>query len=93
MISLQKSIKPSLPNDTVVSFYVQAQKLILAVYQLYINSNHKLDIGSKFQVRATYHQISDIIQTKSQNFRVSRLHLQMYLPNPLKPGFKSRMKM
>ena len=32
-------------------------------------------------------------RTKSQNLHVSRLVLQSYLPNPLKPGAKSRMEM
>ena len=49
-VSLQKSFKPTLPSDTVISFYVQGQKLILAVYQLYINQASKLDIGTKYQV-------------------------------------------
>ena len=38
-------------------------------------------------------QTSNISATKYQNFNVSRLFLQLTLPNPLKPGFKSRMKM
>ena len=32
-------------------------------------------------------------RTKSQNVNVSRLVLQLSLPNPQKPGVKSRMKM
>ena len=40
-----------------------------------------------------YHQTSNISHTKSQNLNVSRLVLQLSLPNPLKPGVKSRMKM
>ena len=38
-------------------------------------------------------QTSNISGTKYQNFNASRLFLQLTLPNPLKPGFKSRMKM
>ena len=38
-----------------------------------------------------YRQISNIIRTKSQNLNVPRLVL--LLPNPLKPGVKSGMKM
>ena len=30
--------------------------------------------------------------TKSPDLNVSRIVLQLSLPNPLKPGFKSRMK-
>ena len=40
-----------------------------------------------------YRQISNISRTKSQNLNVSRLVLQLPLPNPVKPGVKSRMKM
>ena len=40
-----------------------------------------------------YRQISNIRRTKSQALHVSRLVLQLTLPNPLKPGIKSRMKM
>ena len=41
-----------------------------------------------------YRKISDISRTKSQNLNDSRLVvLQLTLPNPLKPGVKSRMKM
>ena len=40
-----------------------------------------------------YCQTSGIRYTKSQNLNVSHLILQLSLPNPLKPGVKSRMKM
>ena len=40
-----------------------------------------------------YHKISNISGTKSQNLNDSRFVLQMSLPNPLKTGAKSRMKM
>ena len=40
-----------------------------------------------------YSQTFNIRCTKSQNLNVSRLVLQLSLPNPLKPGVKSRMKM
>ena len=40
-----------------------------------------------------YHQISNISCTKSKNLNVSHFMLQLSLPNPLKPGVKSRMKM
>ena len=41
----------------------------------------------------THHKISNIRRTKSPNLNVSRLVLQLSLPNPMKPGVKSRMKM
>ena len=37
---------------------------------------------------AIYRQICNISRTKSQNFNVSRLVLQLSLANPLKPGVK-----
>ena len=37
-------------------------------------------------------QTSNISHTKSQNLNASRLVLHLSLPNPLKPGVKSRMK-
>ena len=37
--------------------------------------------------------VSNIRRTKSQNLNVSRLVLELSLPNPLKPDVKSRMKM
>ena len=39
------------------------------------------------------HLISNISRTISQNLNVSRLVLQLYLCNILKPGVESRMKM
>ena len=40
-----------------------------------------------------YRKISNIRHIKSQNLNDPRLVLQFSLPNPLKPGVKSRMKM
>ena len=40
-----------------------------------------------------YRKISNIRRTKSPNLTASRLVLQLSLPNPMKPGVKSRMKM
>ena len=47
---LQKTLSPGVPSDTVLSFYVQAQKLVLAVYHLVPNHNNKYDIGARYQV-------------------------------------------
>ena len=41
----------------------------------------------------TYRKISNIRRTQSPNLNVSRLVLQLSLPNPMKPVVKSRMKM
>ena len=40
-----------------------------------------------------YRKISNIRRIKSTNLNVRRLVLQLALPNPMKPGVKSRMKM
>ena len=48
---------------------------------------------SRFSTRRFYHKIYNIRWTKSQNLNDSPLVLQLSLPNPLKPGIKSRMKM
>ena len=40
-----------------------------------------------------YRRIFNIRRTKSPNLNVSRLVLQLSLPNPMKPSVKSRMKM
>ena len=40
-----------------------------------------------------YGQISSISRTNFQNLNCSHLLLHLTLPNPLKPGFQSRMKM
>ena len=40
-----------------------------------------------------YRKTSSISRTKSQNLNVSSLVLQLSLPNPLKQGRKSGMKM
>ena len=48
---------------------------------------------SSILIRQIYCLTSNIRHTKSQNLSVSRLVLQLSLPNPLKPGVRSRMKM
>ena len=40
-----------------------------------------------------YRQFSNIRRTQSQNIKVSRIFSQFYLPNPLKPGVRLRVKM
>ena len=41
----------------------------------------------------TYRKVSNISRTENQNLDDSRLNMQLPLPNRLKPGVKSRMKM
>lgn len=48
-----KLFKPALPNDAVVSFYIQAQKLVLAVYHLCTNQLSKVDIAARYQLECS----------------------------------------
>ena len=52
-----------------------------------------VELFTKFIVVLHACQISNISHTKSQSLNVSHLVLQLALPNPLKPGIKTRMKM
>ena len=61
----------------------------------------QMDIQSVFDkimsqmhvMNENYRQFSNISRTQSPNINVSRLVLQLSLPNPLKPRVKLRMKM
>ena len=48
---------------------------------------------SKKRAKISYRKTSNIRRTQFKNFDISRLVLQLYLPKPLKPCVKSRMKM
>ena len=50
-------------------------------------------VGWFYHIIQSYRKASNIRRTKSQNLNASRLILQLYLPNPLKPGVKLRIKM
>ena len=52
-----------------------------------------LHSGYIFNLYRYYRKISNTSRTKSQTLNVSRLVLQLSLPNPMKPGVKLRMKM
>ena len=45
------------------------------------------------KLKMGYRKVSNISRTKSPNLNVSSLVMQLSLPNPMKPGVKSRMKM
>ena len=49
--------------------------------------------GNVTAISKVYRKISDIRCTKSPNLIVSRLVMQLYVPNRMKPGVLSRMKM
>ncbi|ELU07759.1 hypothetical protein CAPTEDRAFT_221341 [Capitella teleta] len=53
--------KPQLPGDVVVSFYVQAQKLVLAIYQLFVNTRGKVDIAARYQLETQVPWLNEVI--------------------------------
>ena len=59
------------------------------LHTLIINWNHIDESTSEIQ---TYRKVSNIRRAKYQNLNDSRLVLQLYVPNPLKPSVKSIMK-
>ena len=74
--------------------------LLLKGYQFMTNDqdacvrDHLRSVSARLgHFHSRYRKISNIRCTKSPNLNVSRLVLQLPLPNPMKLGFKSRMKM
>ena len=72
-------------NTEQTSLAMDTQPVLLS--PVYGCNNDTADIHQEM----TCCQVSYISCTKSQNLNVSRLILQLSLPNPLKPGVKSRM--
>ena len=67
---------------------------VQSIWVLYDNILHgfvSFKLGSVVWLR-DYRKVSNIRRTKSQNLNDSHLVLKSSLPNPLKPGVKSRMK-
>ena len=94
-------MKDHLPNETphnlVVALY-RVKCILMGKLQRRCNAaaewNYKLTyLLYSVSSMSIYHQISNISCTKSQNLNVTCLILQLSLPNPLKPGVKSGMKM
>ena len=59
----------------------------------WVDINKVIMLIASWERVKTYRKISNIRRTKSQNLNDSHLVLQLSLPNPIKPGVKSRMKM
>ena len=66
----------------------QSDELERSLFAIFQKLNTSIKIGL-----STYCQTSNISLIKSHNLNVRRLGLQLSLPNPLKLGVKSRMKM
>ena len=61
-------------------------------HQLLTQLNVVARISNIIHKQTAYRQFSNIRRTQSPNINVSRLILQLSLPNPLKPGINLRMK-
>ena len=59
----------------------------------YLDGRYFIMYEALMCLSSTYRKVSNISRTKSQNLNDSHLVLKSSLPNPLKPGVKSRMKM
>ena len=62
-------------------------------YQWRLSTDREISHHTLFARNQNYSKISNIRCTKSPNLNVSRLIVQLSLPNPMTPGVKSRMKM
>lgn len=62
----QQIFQPPVPSDVAMSFYVHGSKLVLAVYHLHTNGQHRLDISHRMQVGFTAFRISFLIALKHQ---------------------------
>nr|XP_022335929.1 uncharacterized protein LOC111132418 [Crassostrea virginica] len=57
-----QTLRPSVPNDVALSFYIHASKLVLSVYHLGINpSTHQLDIISRNQVECSVQWLNEAL--------------------------------
>lgn len=56
-----RAFKPALPQDMAVSFYIQEQRLIMAVYQLYTNQMNRVDISSRHQVECVVPWLNEML--------------------------------
>ena len=59
---------------------------------LTLPQRHPLNAHTPKQAHFLHRQTSNIRRIKSQNWNVSPVVLQLSLPNPLRPGVESRMK-
>ena len=79
-----------LQNTGVLYTYLSTNTIIRLFY---VAQAHWVIFLCNVVVSHTYHQTYSWRRTKSQHLNVSRLVLQLSLPNPLVSGVKSRMKM
>ena len=75
-------------NSLMIGIYLADSALTFVIGSIR-NKSHLVEHHSHIQ---HFRKICNISRTKSPNLKFSRLILQLSLPNPLKPGVKSRMK-
>ena len=78
-------------NDVILTWLRQNDAVLTLYRHYYYVLMENWSKNNIFECK--YRKISNIKRTKSPNLDVSRLVLQLSLPNPMKPGVKSRMKM
>ena len=93
--SRQSGWKPSFMS-CIYLLYVRDRYVDLTIrFRLYLSKGEKGvdDDTNTLFFHGSYRQISIISRTKSPNLNVTPLFLQLPLPDPFKPGVKSRMKL
>ncbi|XP_025090603.1 protein rogdi-like [Pomacea canaliculata] len=53
--------QPPVPSDVAMSFYVHGSKLVLAVYHLHTNGQHRLDISHRMQMEVVVQWLNEAI--------------------------------
>ena len=90
---LMGSVKGSFlvtPDTNTFQRYIPARNIVIDCPTVSVLWSTVADCSYKI---SHYRKTPNIRSTKSQNLNDSGLVLQSHLPNPLKPGVKSRMKM
>ena len=83
-----------IPIPGKVCLYIETEPWYVSIQQC-MASYHVQSVWFVSEVNTTcnYRKISNIRRTESPNLNVSCLVVQLPLPNPMRPGVQSRMKM
>ncbi|XP_076434843.1 protein rogdi-like [Babylonia areolata] len=52
---------PPLPQNVAMSFYIHGAKVILAIYQLHVNGQQKVDVSQRIQMEAVVRWLNEIV--------------------------------